>query len=353
MRQNYMTYGMAAKLSGGITVGLFVFFLLLNLYFRGGEQSVSEQWFVPMLYGPATQFGLLFALFSVNFRILAREDIRSRRKIAAAIAFSILFAVAYSVAVSLLQERIFPPHIPEPPQRRGPGQIPFIMVGIVKDVFFAAFVLFISQILYLTQKRRQVERRNDQLEAENLRTRYEALKNHVNPHFLFNTLSTLDAMVGADPVRAREYIQKFSSVFRYTLKNNDTVSLVDELAFVRNYAEMMQIRHGESLRVEFAVDRGWNDYLLVPMAVQGLVENAIKHNSFSDATPLTITIATTGDGHLTVSNPCRPREYPEPGEGMGLANLAERYRLKWRRDIAVTRDDGVFRVSIPLIFPQP
>ncbi|MDR2883173.1 MAG: histidine kinase [Alistipes sp.] len=354
MRNNYMTYGMAAKLSLVITVALFVFFLLLNLYFRGlpggaegGERLMVRDVAAMLLYGPFTQFVLLFILFSINFRVLRGEAL-PRGRIAAGVAATILFAIAYSVAVSMLRETLFPPDGPRP----GPGPMPFMLAGIVKDVFLATFVIFISQILYLTQKRRQVERRNDQLEAENLRTRYLSLKNQVNPHFLFNTLSTLDAIVAVDPSRAREYIQKFSSVFRYTLRNNDTVTLADELDFVRNYADLMQIRHGNSLRIEFAVDNRWGGCLLVPMAVQSLVENAIKHNSFSESSPLIVSIETTSTPELVVSNPYRPKEYPEAGEGVGLANLAERYRLKWRREIAVSNADGFFRVSLPLIPPQ-
>jgi hypothetical protein len=343
---------MAARLSLGITVAMFVFFFLLNLYFRGmldipeEEEGLSaKRMIVMLLFVPATQFGLLFGLFSINFRILG-GGLSPKKKIAAIIAACALFAVSYSTAVSLLHGVMFPPD----PAKPDPG--PFMLVGIARDLFMAIFVIFISQTLYLTQTRRQVERRNDMLEAENLRTRYQALKSQVNPHFLFNTLSTLDAMVAVDPVRSREYIQKFSSVFRYTLKNNDEVTLGDELGFVRNYADLMQIRHGDSLRVDISVDRMFDAYSLVPMAVQSLVENAIKHNSFSDSEPLVVTIEAAPGPELTVSNPCRPKEYPESGEGVGLANLAERYRLKWRREITVSNTDGTFKVSLPLIPPS-
>lgn len=354
MRTNYMTYGMAAKLALGTTVALFIFFFLLSSYFRNLLNTpdgavLPTQKLIPMiLFGPISQFLLLFGLFSINFRILSGK-LAQKRKIVFTIAASILFAITYSTVASILRGVLFHAGMPKPEH----VPVPFFVSGMVKDLFLVIFVISISQILYLTQKHRQVERRNDQLEAENLRTRYEALKNQVNPHFLFNTLSTLDAMIAIDPVRSRNYIQKFSSVFRYTLKNNDTVTLGNELDFVRNYADLMQIRHGDSLQIKFAIDQKYNNCLVVPMAVQSLVENAIKHNSFSASEPLVVTIETTPGPELTVSNQYRPREYPEAGEGVGLANLAGRYSLIWRREITVDNEDGIFRVSLPLIQPQP
>ena len=347
MSNNVLTYGMAARLSAALTAGLFIFFVLVSFYFRSLfdlDDSLDPHLTGQVLLGTAMQFVLQFCLFCINFRVLSGEG-SPRRKTLVCIGASVLFAVVFSVGLSMLQGVTIPGGMP------GPNEV-FVVAGGGRDLFLAAFVIFIANIMYLNQTRRQMERRNDQLEAENLRTRYEALKNQVNPHFLFNTLSTLDAMVGVDSARAREYIQKFSSVFRYTLRNNDTVSLADELAFVRDYAEMMQIRHGVGLRVEMAVDPGLMERWVVPMAVQGLVENAIKHNSFSESEPLVITVATTPDERLRVSNPFRPREYPEPGEGVGLANLAGRYRLDGR-EITIANQGGVFCVSIPLIPPQP
>ncbi len=346
MRNNFLTYGMAARLSAILTAGLFIFFVLVSLYFRSLldlNDSLDPYLTGQVLLGTAMQFVLQFCLFCINFRVLS-GDLPARRKTLVCVGASVLFAIAFSVGLSLLQSVTIPGGMP------GPGEV-FMLAGVVRDLFLAAFVIFIAHIMYLNQTRRQVERRNDQLEAENLRTRYQALRNQVNPHFLFNTLSTLDAMIEVDPARAREYVSKFSSVFRYTLREGELVTLADELDFVRDYADLMQIRHGAGLRVEMAVDPGLMDRRVVPMAVQGLVENAIKHNSFSDSAPLVITVATTLDERLTVTNPFWPREYPEAGEGVGLANLAGRYRLDGR-EITIANADGFFTVSLPLIPPQ-
>ena len=351
MQKNYMTYRVAALLSLGISVALYLFFIL-NLYFRDLVASASGGGTIPTrlliamsLFNLGTIFLLLFLLFILNFRIL-KSDLPQKRKTTGVILGSILFTVIYSIIASSIQMELIPP-------RPGPMPPPLKWIGVIRDMFLAVIVVFISLILYLTQKRQQVELKNEALEAENIRTRYEALKSQVNPHFLFNTLSTLDSMVESDPVRSREYIQKFSSIFRYTLKSKDVVTLREELDFVRDYSDLMQIRHGTNLEIRQDTDEGFENYLVVPMAIQGLVENAIKHNVLSGEQPLVITIRTDAAGLLAVSNPYQPREYPEKGEGVGLANLAERYRLKWHEEISIENSGGVFRVSVPLIPPSP
>ena len=350
MQKNYMTYAVAAKMSLGISAALFLFFIL-NFYLRKVWTSPEPMDIPPtgelllmVLLGWGTIFVLLFMLFVINFMIL-RSGLSPKKKILAIVVGSFLFTVIYSAGISYLQFTLYPPH----PDHDMPP--PARWLGMIRDLFLAVLVAFISQILYLTQKRQQVELRNEALEAENVRTRYETLKNQVNPHFLFNTLSTLDSMVEIDPPRAREYIQRLSSVFRYTLKSRDVVPLSEELEFVRDYSELMQIRHGNNLSIEFDTDKYYDDYMVVPTAVQGLVENAIKHNAFSDSEPLTITIETDNEGMLTVRNNFQPREYPEQGEGVGLGSLAERYRLKWQKEILIGNTDGIFRVTLPLVPP--
>lgn len=224
--------------------------------------------------------------------------------------------------------------------------------GIFRDFFLTVIVIFTSQIIYLSQKKQQMALQYETLKAENMRTRYEALKHQVDPHFLFNTFSTLDSLVGNAPRKARDYIQKISSVFRYTLQNHDVATLEEELRFTRDYASLMQIRYGDNLKIHFNTDERFHDYLIVPLGIQTLVENAIKHNIISKQLPLVITIETTEDNMLLVSNYYQPKNIPEPGEGIGLTNLAERYQLKWQKDISINSLDRAFCVYLPLIEPK-
>jgi LytS/YehU family sensor histidine kinase len=182
-----------------------------------------------------------------------------------------------------------------------------------------------------------------------MRTRYEALKNQVDPHFLFNSLNTLNALIKIDADKAQQYVQQLSYVFRYTLQNREIISLEEELKFTHAYCHLMQIRYGDSLRFEYQVDSRFNNYTIIPLSLQTLVENAIKHNVVSAKQPLTISFATSGKGTVSVSNPIQLKKESETGEGIGLANLSERYRLMWQQGIVISQNDGIFRVEIVLL----
>jgi len=108
----------------------------------------------------------------------------------------------------------------------------------------------------------------------------------------------------------------------------------------------MQIRYGDALRFQFDIDPRFHSYSIMPLSLQTLVENAIKHNIASAKQPLVISLSTCDEGTVCVSNPIQPKKEKEKGEGVGLVNLAERYRLMWQREIIVTQNDGIFRVEI-------
>lgn len=347
MMKNYMTYRSAVMLSVGMSLVLYLFFII-GVYLRdamiGPDANMHTIKYVGLrtLIGFLSNFILLFVLYLFNFRIL-RSEMPQKRKITVVIIGSILLAIM----ISFLWSRLLMAFSAMPEHPDGINRP--VWGGIFRDVFLSGVVVFTSQLLYLSQRRQQIALEYEALRAENMKTKYEALKNQVDPHSLFNTLSTLDSLVGIDPVKAREYIQKFSSVFRYTLQNKDIVPLEEELAFSRDYASLMQIRYGDSLKINFNADSRYYSHMMVPLGVQTLVENAIKHNVISRKRPLVINIDTTGEDMLRVCNNYQPKDIPEPGAGVGLANLAERYLLKWQKDISVEQAGDTFCVYLPLV----
>lgn len=221
----------------------------------------------------------------------------------------------------------------------------YISVGVV--------VLFISYIIYLSEKRQLMALQYETLKTENMQIRYEALKNQLNPHFLFNTMSILDSLVDEDKQRTHEYIQRFSSVYRYILQNRECVTLAEELNFVDNYFGLLKVRYGEALTLKIEIDPIFRSYSIIPLGLQMLLENAVQHNIISCQTPLCITISTTTEHELRVSNNYQPKPMKTSGTGIGLANLAERYQLKWKRDITIEQTTEVFQVTLPLIYESP
>jgi two-component system, LytTR family, sensor kinase len=167
-----------------------------------------------------------------------------------------------------------------------------------------------------------------QLEKESVELQYKALQRQVNPHFLFNSLNALSALIYQDVALADAYIKEFARVFRYVLEMNDepVVTVRQELAFLNSYIFMQQIRFGASLRMELQVGAETLNALIPPLSLQLLAENALKHNIVSKADPLTLHLTTDGE-HLVLTNNYQPRIDCDPSTGVGLRNLAEKYRL--------------------------
>jgi LytS/YehU family sensor histidine kinase len=220
-------------------------------------------------------------------------------------------------------------------------------------LIFATFIttsiaLITTLMLHITRQKEIEQTEKQNLITENIRSRYEALKNQLNPHFLFNTLNTLDGLIGFDDEKAHNYLQNLSSSFRYTIQNKEIITLKEELKFVESYVYLMKIRYGDDLSVQYAIDEKYSDFCIMPITLQLLIENAIKHNVINDEQPLKIHIETTGKESVVVSNAIQPKISPEAGEGIGLANLIERYNLLFGKEVTITQN-GVFAVEIPLI----
>ena len=218
------------------------------------------------------------------------------------------------------------------------------------DFIMACLVTSSCCLIYLVRRQQLVLIENEQLQAENIRNQYEVLKNQLNPHMLFNSLNTLRSLVRENQDKAQDYIQELSRVLRYTLQSNESqsVSLREEMEFASAYIFLLKMRFENNLQFDIQIAKSFEDYRLPPMAVQVLIENAVKHNEISDRKPLTIHIVTNNEGYLSVSNDIQPKRTAASGTGIGLVNLAKRYRLLFKQDIQIT-EDKEFSVCIPLI----
>ena len=236
--------------------------------------------------------------------------------------------------------------------RPGPSEPEFvynvIRDSLIRDLTLTVVVLLVVQLLKTQDNQKKIAVENESLRSQNILTRFEALKSQLDPHFLFNSLNTLQSLITLDTEKAENYLQQLSSVLRYTLQNKEVLSLDEELKCVRAYCEMMQIRYGENLKFEFNIDAKYNSYNVLPLSIQSLIENSVKHNVISSKQPLVVTVS-TGDDSVYVSNPIQAKTTPEESNGIGLVNLSERYRLKWNKNVEITNDGITFCVKLPLI----
>ena len=190
----------------------------------------------------------------------------------------------------------------------------------------------------------------EKYKTESLQAQLQNLKNQINPHFLFNNMSVLSSLVYKDQDKAVDFINQLSKVYRYLLDNKDRelITLEDELNFIRSYTYLLQIRFDTNIKFEIEVDKSSLQKLLPPMAIQILVENAIKHNEISEAQPLTIKIKTALDV-LEVSNNLQLRTNSEPSSKTGLKNIKDRFSYFTDKPIEIVQDHFLFSVKIPLL----
>lgn len=221
----------------------------------------------------------------------------------------------------------------------------------LRDFIITCIVTWSCYIIYLIRRQQLIQLENEQLRAENLQNQFEALKNQLNPHMLFNSLNTLRSLVRESQDKAQDYIQELSRVLRYTLQGQDVkkVPLAGEMEFVKAYIFLQAMRYEDNLVFDIAVDERLSEKLVPPMAVQLLIENAIKHNEISNRRPLTISIRNEGSDWISVSNPLQPKINAGPTTGVGLANLNKRYELLFQRQIVIERTEEMFCVKIPLL----
>lgn len=337
--------GLSLMISLGFHVLFALSFFFGDSLFVGSENlpPAPRFRFDKMLIHTVLSFVLLFVLFVFNRRMMSISFTKKWREIFFVVFGSVLITTALSIGLSCL------PFAFDPHSFRMPFHFRMVRDSLVRDYSLMSVVVmacFLLRALY-NQKITAVE--NEELRTENLRSHYEALKKQLDPHFLFNSMNTLQSLIQIDQDKAGDYVQQLSSVLRYTLQNKEVVTLADEMACVRDYCAMMQIRYGDNLKVNFEVDTKYDNYKVLPLAVQGLVENAIKHNVVSSKQPLEIHVVTNSNAQLIVSNILQPKKDGEDGSGIGLANLAERYRLQWNKEVLVADDGTHFEVVLQLI----
>lgn len=286
-----------------------------------------------------SDFILLYLLYIFNFRTIL-NDWKKSTKVWMICVGSLFVTIALSMFFSKGVIQFLPP-VPFPESLQ-------LITNLIKSLIVYIIVLLSTSLLYSIDRGQKTLLENERLIADNIRIRYEALKNQVDPHFLFNSLNTLDGLIGMNDDKAHEYVSHLSTVFRYAIGNKEIMQLDEELGFTESYAHLMKIRYGDNFQIRYTISDKYRTWYIMPISLQLLVENAIKHNVISTKHPLLITIETTPNDTIRVMNVIRPKNEVEPGEGIGLANLTERYQLLFQKEIIITQTEA-FCVEIPLI----
>jgi hypothetical protein len=198
----------------------------------------------------------------------------------------------------------------------------------------------------LTEKRVNEQ----QIVAKTETAKYESLKSQIDPHFLFNSLNVLTALIGENPKLAEKFTTKLAKVYRYVLeqKSKDLIELDEELHFAKTYMELLKMRFENAVTFEILEKASDPEYKILPLSLQLLLENTIKHNVVSEENPLKVTI-TEENGYLVVSNNFNPKTIMENGTKIGLRNIIDRYDLITLKKVLVEKSASQFIVKLPLL----
>ena len=233
------------------------------------------------------------------------------------------------------------------------GKVDWAVIKLATTIILGCvfFVVNVYETIFLVKDAASDKVKKEQLERAKVEAELEALKNQIDPHFIFNSLNTLSHLIEERPDKAQLFNDNLADVYRYILHNKgrDLVLLKEEIHFIDDYFSLLKIRFEEAVQMKIGIDEEQMETLVVPpISLQILIENAIKHNEFSDAQPIIITIKLE-DGKLVVHNEVRRKELRKPSSKIGLENLKERYRLITNKEVVIDADENNFTVYLPVL----
>lgn len=324
-------------------IGIPVVSLLIPLlFFRGIVRDVSSYWQIAgfgLIYTAATWQGVRAIFKALSRRFPDWKDWKKR------MGWIVVLSVLYTGVVCslitwiglLFSVQRDPSLVPDPLAGYGASYMMLLVLGAIYE----------SIRFFQLWKTTAVEK--EQLERAHLASQLEGLRNQVNPHFLFNSLNTLTYLIPEAPDKAVRFVQQLSKVYRYVLESRDdrVIPLQTELEFLQSYIFLLRERFGENLQVDIGKTMDENA-AIVPLTLQMLFENAIKHNVISTQKPLRIEVFME-NGHLIVRNTLQKKNQVMDSTGVGLQNIRDRYRMLTDQSMEVIASQQYFTVILPEI----
>lgn len=222
---------------------------------------------------------------------------------------------------------------------------------ILPIILISTMTMAIYEAIYYYTRLKKSIREEEQAKQAIVQAQLDTLRNQAQPHFFFNSLNTLRDIIDQNTKdEAKEFVNKLAEVYRFILDsgNLNLITLSEELNFAKAYIHIQKERFGESLNVLWEIPDSAMDKLIVPMSIQLLLENAVKHNVISRANPLTIKIGLDKD-QLLVVNRLQPKSSKLPSTKLGLRNIKRRYALISNRPMIIDNENKYFKVGLPLL----
>ncbi len=284
--------------------------------------------------------GLTFINYLIDRKIkwIEKPVLRSLAGIASLVGYSVLAYAAIQFTMIYLVNGV----VPADSWKSVLHSILFVLL-----ISFFISLLFTAIGFFRAWKKALVSA--EKLKAEMMAYKYESLRNQINPHFLFNSFNVLSDLVYADQAMAVKFIKQMSELFRYVLDSRDRelVPLSEELEFMQSFTYLLKTRFEGKLRISIELQPDPAEYI-VPMTLQMLVENAVKHNEVSEPYPLSILIRKSGD-YLEVENSLQLKNAGENSKGTGLNNIRQQFSFFTDREIEILPSKDKFKVRVPIL----
>jgi len=282
--------------------------------------------------------------------IWARNKYPSFEKVKKRIKVQSVAMLVYTFFITTLLGFIITTYFDTEPLYPGCTPVDMLIDGNTTSLFCTITIAAIYESSYfMTELKKSVEER-ERLKRESLLAQLDALRTQINPHFLFNNLNTLTAIIPEEPETAIRFVQQLSKVYRHILevKDEPSIAVQDELQVLHAYSFLLQTRFGNNLHISFDIAEDQLQKRIVPLSLQLLMENAIKHNIVSEEQPLHIKVYTQGES-LIFTNNLQRRKTVVDSVGMGLENIRIRSRILCNRPVEVIVGTDHFSVCMPLL----
>ncbi|MCH2197397.1 MAG: histidine kinase [Flavobacteriales bacterium] len=315
-----------------------VAFIIPPLFFGqryGSLLQFCEQWGPSMFFSSLLWIGNRQILIELRRKFLKKDKEKER------VSLTILLVITFTSLVNFIGFIV----APEEHRLEMQGQ------GFGAGLFITLFCITLYEAIWSSSRLRVSRSEAEKLKRENLQSQLSMLKSQVNPHFLFNSLNTLSSIIPEDPERSVKFVQKLSNVYRCILeiRDKEVVTLAEEFNCIESYIYLLDTRFGASLKFDIQLEEKDKEQFVVPLSLQILIENAIKHNVVSRKRPLTIEIFANDEGNLVVRNNLQLKDQEMEGTGTGIENIDNRFKLVSEEALEVIQTSEHFTVVLPLL----
>jgi sensor histidine kinase YesM len=327
-----------------------IFTLIFSVIFRNefSFENLSKSFLISSMYS----FGLGFGNGMINFLLDKKWDWlqQTNMRVYSGIITTILYTVPTVLGINYVTFIVF--------QKNDPSVF-FSSKMILIHLFYVILSLGVSVFIHARsfmlnwKQASKTEVTQQRIIAGTANAKFETLKNQIDPHFLFNSLNVLSSLIEENPDNAQRFTTSLSKIYRYVLeqKDKELVSVEDELSFAKTYMNLLKMRFENSLFYELPTTNINPDAKVVPLSLQLLLENTVKHNVVSEQKPLHIRIYVDGD-YLAIQNDYQKKEVIQNRQGVGLQNIVDRYGIITNRNVLIEQNEQTFTVKIPILTKQ-